>query len=352
MSLKDGMSAINLEMPSRIPRTEYSASEHWKLVSAITGIEVNAFSEKSIQNKASKAFKTAWNYDFDWNIMIGHGEFGDKNTRMGHAVYADSGTDFNTEITKLFNDPEDVYKIDFDQFLGIRSKNEITKRFNTHYEQSVQNNPDMVNMTGIYITLMSGLIDLLGWDTLLMAAGIDPEAFGQFTNRYADWILTYFRALAECAAPVVMIHDDMVWVNGPFLQPQWYREYIFPNLKRLLDPLREAGKKIMFTSDGDFTEFIDDIANCGINGFILEPVTDMKQIAEKYGTTHVIIGNADTRILLRGSKEDIFNEVKRCMDIGKKLPGFFMAVGNHIPANTPLENALYYNEVYEKLSKR
>jgi len=27
-------------------------------------------------------------------------------------------------------------------------------------------------------------------------------------------------------------------------------------------------------------------------------------------------------------------------------------VGNHIPPNTPVENALYYNQVYEELSKR
>jgi hypothetical protein len=38
------------------------------------------------------------------------------------------------------------------------------------------------------------------------------------------------------------------------------------------------------------------------------------------------------------------------MDIGKGCPGFFMAVGNHIPANTPVDACLYYNEVYEKLS--
>jgi len=29
-----------------------------------------------------------------------------------------------------------------------------------------------------------------------------------------------------------------------------------------------------------------------------------------------------------------------------------MAVGNHIPANTPVESALYYNEVYEELCRR
>lgn len=38
--------------------------------------------------------------------------------------------------------------------------------------------------------------------------------------------------------------------------------------------------------------------------------------------------------------------------IGKDCPGFFMAVGNHIPANTPVENSIYCSEVYEELSRR
>ena len=79
---------------------------------------------------------------------------------------------------------------------------------------------------------------------------------------------------------------------------------------------------------------------------------DMKYIVEKYGETHAFISNSDTRVLWIGTKDDIYQEVKRCMDIGKKCPGFFMAVGNHIPANTPVENALFYNEVYQDLRKR
>mgnify|MGYP000388108196 FL=1 len=101
-----------------------------------------------------------------------------------------------------------------------------------------------------------------------------------------------------------------------------------------------------------YTEFIDDIAGCGVSGFVMEPSTDMKYVAEKYGKTHSFIGNADTRILLSGSREEIYSEVKRCMDIGKACPGFIMAVGNHIPPNTPVENCLYYNEIFEKLRNR
>ena len=207
-------------------------------------------------------------------------------------------------------------------------------------------------MTGIYVTCMSGLIDIFGWDILLSAAGMEPDEFGALTDRYVAWIGQYFEALALSKAPVVMIHDDIVWTSGAFLHPDWYRKYIFPNYRKLFRPLLDSGKKIMYTSDGNYTQFIDDIAASGIHCFVMEPTTDMKYIAEKYGKTHAFIGNADTRILLSGTREDIYNEVRRCMDIGKGCPGFFMAVGNHIPANTPVENALYYNEVYEKLGRR
>lgn len=121
----------------------------------------------------------------------------------------------------------------------------------------------------------------------------------------------------------------------------WYREFIFPNYRKLFAPIHESGKKLLYTSDGDYSLFIDDIAGCGVNGFVMEPMTDMRYIAEKYGETHCFIGNADTRVLLSGTEEEIRSEVQRCMDIGKKYPGFIMAVGNHIPANTPVENALY-----------
>ena len=117
------------------------------------------------------------------------------------------------------------------------------------------------------------------------------------------------------------------------------------------EPTRPAYKGSMWGGRNNFP-IIDDIAATGVNGFVLEPSTDMSYIAEKYGKTHAFIGNADTRILLSDTKEAIRAEVKRCMDIGKKCPGFFMAVGNHIPANTPVDNVLYYNEAYEELSKR
>jgi len=339
-------------MPARVPRTEYSAEMHWDLIKAVTGIDVRVDSPPAVRSTASQAFIRAWNYDFIWSTLISRGHLGKYHTRMGHAVYAAGGVDYDDDIGSAFESPEQVLAFDPLEALGPIDRAGVVEQFESHYRANSAAFPEAVNMTGIYITLVSGLIDLFGWDLLLTAAGTDPDRFGELTNRYSLWIQQYFDALASANVPVVMIHDDMVWTSGAIFRPDWYRRYVFPNIKRQLAPLVESGKRIMFTSDGSYTEFIDDIADCGVHGFVMEPTTDMACIAERYGRTHVFIGNADTRILLSGTREHIRAEVERCMAIGKPCPGFFMAVGNHIPPNTPVENALYYNEVYEELSRR
>ena len=352
MSYHDGMAAIHLEMPERVPRTEYSADTHWELIHRVTGIKVDMNSDQQLKNAAGIAFRKAWQYDFVWKVLIYHHVFEGKYTKMGHAEFAAGGSDFDNERKQLYDDPEDALSFDPWEMYGPKDRAKIIEDFNAHYDQNCRMNENAVNMTGIYVSCMSGLIDIFGWDILLSAAGIDSDGFGEVTNRYVSWIQQYFEGLAASKAPVVMIHDDIVWTDGAFLHPDWYRKYIFPNYKKLFAPLIESGKKIMYTCDGNFTQFIDDIAASGVHGFVMEPATDMKYIAEKYGKTHAFVGNADTRILLHGTKEAIYTEVRRCMDIGKKCPGFFMAVGNHIPPNTPVENALYYNEAYERLSRR
>ncbi len=352
MSYQDGWAAMQLEMPPRVPHTEYSVESHWEVVRATTGLEVYLNSSDALRRQASFAFMKACNYDLRWNTLVYRQSFGEYRTRMGHAEYAAGGTDWDTDIQCPFQNPEEVLSFDFEQTYGPVDGKAWRRQFEEDYQLRCCETPDLVNMSGIYITTVSGMLEVFGWEMLLLAAGTDPVAFGALTQRYVQWAQPFFNALAEADVPVVMIHDDMVWTSGPIFSPKWYRQYLFPGYRRLFAPLREAGKKILFTSDGNYTRFIDDMVATGINGFVLEPTTDMAYLAEKYGKTHVFIGNADTRVLLSGSQAEIRAEVERCMAIGKACPGFFMAVGNHIPSNTPVENVLYYLSLCEALGKR
>jgi len=349
MSYDAGMACFNLEMTDAVPRTEYSAEGHWPLIKRLCGIDGSV---PGNEGAASAAFMRAWDYSMRWNVLTHGYIFGDTRTSMGHAVYAYNGTDRNDAVYCPFKDEDEVLRFDPQAVFGTHDPATLTAEYNAHFRDACAYFPDAVNMTGIYVTCMSGLIELFGWDMLLSAAGTDPGEFGAMTLRYGAWIQQYFDALARCDSPVIMVHDDIVWTSGAFLHPDWYRRFIFPNYRRYFAPLHEAGKIILYTSDGDYTEFIDDVAACGVSGFVMEPTTDMRYIAEKYGRTHSFVGNADTRVLLGGSRDDIEREVRRCMDIGKPYPGFMMAVGNHIPANTPVEACLWYDECYRKLGRR
>jgi len=155
--------------------------------------------------------------------------------------------------------------------------------------------------------------------------------------------LHHYRAWAKTSIEVFICHDDVVWSQGPFMHPDFYRQAVFPRYQRLWQVLHEAGKIVLYCSDGTWTQFVGDVAAAGADGFICEPTTSLDTIVERYGHTHAIVGSqVDCRTLTFGSREQIKREIDETLKIAKRCPGFMFAVGNHIPSNVPVENALFY----------
>ncbi|MCE9615393.1 MAG: hypothetical protein K8T26_14070 [Lentisphaerae bacterium] len=353
MGYDAGWAAVNLDMPPRVPRTELSAdSYHWDLVNAVVGSRLTVDSPAPDKLAARQVFVRDWDYSLMLGSAVGANVLEKRLTRMGHASFAQQGRDYDDRVDCPFKTPEEVLAFDPWEVYGPVEEAVALDLLNTQYRRTCGNFPDQVNMTGVYVSLMTGMTYIFGWDMLLTAAGTDPAGFGEVVNRYATWIQQYYNACATCESAVIYCHDDMVWTEGPFIHPDWYRRYIFPNLKKLWAPLRAAGKKIVFVCDGNYTPFVDDIAACGNHGFWFEVFTDLKRVTERYGRTHFIIGNGDCRVLTFGTKPEIRAEVERCMAAGKRCPGYIMCISGHIPPNVPVENALYYNEVYNELARR
>lgn len=352
MGYADAWAALNLDMPRTIPRTEYSVEGHYDLLRTVTGMTVTQDSPREVKDRVRLAFRRAWDFGFAWSVMVGGGHIKGRRTDMGHAVYAAGGTDWRDTQHCPFTDPAEVLAYDPVAEAGSTPHADLVAAFERHYAQAQTYDSDVVNMSGTYITLFSGLIEIFGWEMLLLAAGTDPAGFGAMTRRYEAWIRPFFEAFAASTVPVMMVHDDICWTSGPVLDPAWYREYVFPAYRRLWRPVLDAGKRLVFTSDGDYTMFFDDIVACGAHGLVMEPCADMAGFARRHGRTHAFIGNADTRVLLSGPISRIEAEVQRCLDIGRDCPGFIMAVGNHIPANTPVEHALAYQRAFERGRRR
>ena len=188
MAYRDAMDAIQLNMPRHIPRTEYSAPTYWPLVSRVTGIPVDERTPAAQRKKASAAFERAWDFGLSWSTLTYREALTGPRTSMGHPAYQVGGVDFDQRVNCPFQTVEEVLSFDPFAAYGDRDPDRLAREFDAHYAQNCLDHPDQVNMTGIYITLISGLIEIFGWTMLLEGLAEDADAFGAMTNRYADWI--------------------------------------------------------------------------------------------------------------------------------------------------------------------
>jgi len=335
--------ALHLQAPERVGHTEYCS--HPLLVKHVTGIDPRE------DGSGWRSFYDAVGIDLIWNANDGPSWIGRK-TNMGHAEFQEGGTDYDSNINCPFKNAEEVLSFDPVEEYRLPDIREQSAFFERAYQDGQKEFPDQIFTGGYYKTIFSACIRVFGWDMFLSSAAADYERFDRVLEGFFRLSMANYEAWALTSAPVFICHDDIVWTSGAVFHPDWYRRYVFPRYKKLWRVLKDAGKIVLFCSDGNFTEFIDDIADAGADGFIFEPLTDLDLIAKKYGKTKAIIGNADTRILTFGTKEQIKTEVERCMAIGKPCPGFLMAVGNHIPHNVPIENALYYFDLVREMGKR
>ena len=61
-----------------------------------------------------------------------------------------------------------------------------------------------------------------------------------------------------------------------------------------------------------------------------------------------IIGNVPTELFIEGTKEQIEEAVKNCIDIAAKESGYVLCSGCSIPFNAPVENVNWFIEAAHK----
>lgn len=341
MSYERGKQAIWLQAPDIIPHTQYCS--HLEYMSHITGLPTD---HPDLGRRAMEVM----DYDFIWHTdgpTTVRGRYSD----MGRAYWHEQQQERDTRHQAFT--PEEGLALDCREEYGLPDRDALVRSYQESYRRCQQElYPFAVFPGGIYRTQISFLIAAFGWDTLLTMAALDLKGFTRVMDTWFEVVREYYAAWAETDIEVFLCHDDMVWSSGPFIQPAWYRAELFPRYRELWAIPKAKGKKLLFCSDGDFTMFVDDLAEAGADGFIFEPLTDLSYVVRQYGQTHVIIGNADCRVLTFGTEADVRAEVKRVMDLGRDCPGFFFAVGNHLPANIPLPNVIACLDAYREMRVR
>ena len=335
MSYDIGIGTVHLKPGPRLAHTEYCSNDRLRT---------------AVKQATGQSLEDAWSFDLLWSTNDGPVPWSERGrvTDMGHAEFLEGGVDRREARPSPFTEVSQVLEFDAVEEYGLPGFGALAAYYERHYREAQEANPNQVFTGGYYKTIVSGAIEAFGWDMLLMAAA-DEAAFERVLDSIFRLSLHHYKAWAETSVEVFICHDDMVWSGGPFMDPAFYRRVIFPRYAELWRVIKDRGKRLLYCSDGDWTMFLDDIAAAGADGFIFEPMVSLDAVAGKYGQSHVIVGSkVDCRTLTFGSPAQIQAEIDATLEAAFDCPGFMFAVGNHVPSNVPLDNALFYFDYLEK----
>lgn len=347
MSKQVALDNIWLRPSPRWAHTEYSLNYHHEYLKRKTGLEKN---DPNFGRKINEIFQ----FDFLWstNDGITNWSRNGRTTNMGHAVYAADGSDKVQPTKSPFNSEEEVWEFDAVKEYGLPDFDQQAQV----YENSIQNArkayPDQLMTGGYYKTIVSGAIATFGWEMLLVGAS-NPVKMEKVFDSFFRYTLHHIKAWAKTSVEVIIQHDDFVWTQGAFMHPDIYRKVIIPRYAELWKPIHEAGKKILFCSDGNFMEFFGDLAEAGADGFIFEPCNDFDFVVDNFGKTKCIVGSfVDCRDLTFGKWDKVRKDIDKTFERLSDCKGAILAVGNHMPPNIPeFMMDRYFDYLLPKLEK-
>jgi len=139
----------------------------------------------------------------------------------------------------------------------------------------------------------------------------------------------------------VFVPEDIAFKTGTIFPPNFLKREFFPRLKRVVEAYHQRGIKVVFHSDGNLWEVMDELMDCEIDA--LNPLEttaqmDIGKLRKRYPEL-VLIGGIDcSELLPRGAPEKIRKTVRESIDKAKY--GYFVGSSSEIHNDIPLENAL------------
>lgn len=168
-----------------------------------------------------------------------------------------------------------------------------------------------------------------GYEAFLAATALYPEAVAKIY--WADGIASRERnrVLLRCyeefdLPPLLFCGDDICTGSGPMVNPTWLRENFWPHCAVALQPLVDAGIRILHHCDGNVMPLVDDMIEAGYTGFQgfqyefgVDPFVLGQKLRDR-GVRPLFLGGLSvTQTLPFGTAEDIRDEIDYTFDYSR-----------------------------------
>jgi len=191
-------------------------------------------------------------------------------------------------------------------------------------------------------------IGLRGATELIMDAMKDPDyvhELMQFCTRqsinFAEAIIPLGVGLGYSEAPA----------SCSLISPKMYRSFVFPYHKQIVDHFKAKKVGIGLHICGYADPILEDMVNTGVTNISVDAPTDLAKAVEASRGRAVLIGNLDTNLFYSGSREEMRQAVKNCIDAAPSDSGYIISSGCEVPAIAPPEKSEWFYELVDELGQ-
>ncbi len=230
---------------------------------------------------------------------------------------------------------------------GYTFPDPLAPRFFEDIPEKISKYGDCFRVFKIGFSLYERAWTLRGMENLMMDFLDHPDFVRELLHSIADYNITQVKEALKYDIDAVYFGDDWGQQTGLQMGPCIWREFIFPELKRMYAVIREAGKYITIHSCGKVDEVFDDLIEIGLNCFnpFQPEVMDVFSLMKKYKGRLAFHGGLSTqKTLPYGSVEGVRNETDRLLEAGGN-GGYIFAPAHAVEGDVPLENMLAFIEM-------
>jgi len=266
-------------------------------------------------------------------------------TKDGKRMVTRDGGVWPTDARENYRDHNDVLDVDLNRF----KVEEVGEPMLSVMERLLKERSEKAYPVPMhYGTLITRATIEFGWEPFLMAIALDPERFGKILDRFGEASLAVAEGWAQTdGTEVIVIHDDIAATRGLFIHPEFSRRYVLPWYDRIFSTIHKAGRKVLFISDGNYSEILDDLLELRPDGLYVES-SSMKpgDFMRRAGRDKLFLIKTNSLTIDFGKPEDIYKELAALRDLHQDFPGMmiYRGGGNPRPGNAEaFEN--YFREL-------
>jgi uroporphyrinogen decarboxylase len=306
----------------------------------------------SFTQKAEEKLKNYWGEKYYEEKIQNH--FLEITTReisfnfknLGNSCFEDYfGVVFDRSVDKDIGAPKGI-TLKEPRLGNYQFPNPSNNIFFNKIPEIIKEYPDRFRIFYLDFSLYERAWLLRGMENLLMDMILHPNFVHNLLGNIVDFNIEHIKQSLKYDIDAVCFGDDWGAQRGLQMGPMLWKEFIYPELKRMYKVVKKEGRFVYIHCCGKVEELFDDLIDIGVDIFnpFQPEVMDIYNLLKKYKGKLTFHGGMSTqRVLPYYTSKDVIKETLKLINAGRES-NYIFSPAHAVPMDVPLENMVAFIE--------